>query len=315
MASCISNLPHVIVSTSTKSWLWHQRLSHLNFNTINDLARNDLVIGLLKFKYHKEHLCPSCEQGKSKRAAHPPKPIPNTKKRLHLLHMDLCGPMRIASINGKRVYNRRTKKIIRDNEVLTFESISCNVIWNTAVQETLSFKGMTTDKSDPGLDHTYSTSNNNNTTTTKTKIGFTVESMYDDYIGGLPLAATRTTLAAQAPQDVDELKTQQQHVQEQDNKATTSNLEIVAVMLPMLCRWKSGREELLSCMNHFFKGTIDPTLFIRRFDDYILVVQVYVDAILSFGFQRHLRLSQQKNLKEVKKDLTLSFWGTDNIGL
>ncbi|GJS82054.1 retrovirus-related pol polyprotein from transposon TNT 1-94 [Tanacetum coccineum] len=40
-------------------------------------------------------------QGKSKRASHPPKPVPNSKQRLHLLHMDLCGPMRIASINGK----------------------------------------------------------------------------------------------------------------------------------------------------------------------------------------------------------------------
>nr|GFB85890.1 hypothetical protein [Tanacetum cinerariifolium] len=83
-------------------WLWHQRLSHLNFDTINDLARNDLVLGLPKFKYHKEHLCPSCEQEKSKRASHPPKPVPNSRQRLHLLHMDLCGPMRIASINRKR---------------------------------------------------------------------------------------------------------------------------------------------------------------------------------------------------------------------
>ncbi|GJU62542.1 retrovirus-related pol polyprotein from transposon TNT 1-94 [Tanacetum coccineum] len=89
-------------ATSTKSWLWHQRLSHLNFDTINNLARNDLVTGLPKFKYHKEHLCPSCEQGKSKRASHPLKPVPNSKQRLHLFHMDLCGPMRIASINGKR---------------------------------------------------------------------------------------------------------------------------------------------------------------------------------------------------------------------
>nr|GEU61190.1 hypothetical protein [Tanacetum cinerariifolium] len=89
-------------ASSTKSWLWHQRLSHLNFDTINDLARNDLVAGLPKFKYHKEHLCLSCEQGKSKRASHPPKPVPNLRQRLHLLHMDLCGPMRIASINGKR---------------------------------------------------------------------------------------------------------------------------------------------------------------------------------------------------------------------
>nr|GFC51347.1 retrovirus-related Pol polyprotein from transposon TNT 1-94 [Tanacetum cinerariifolium] len=89
-------------TSSTKSWLWHQRLSHLNFDTINDLAINDLVAGLPKFKYHKEYLCPSCEQGKSKRGSHPPKPVPNLRQRLHLLLMDLCGPMRIASINGKR---------------------------------------------------------------------------------------------------------------------------------------------------------------------------------------------------------------------
>nr|GEV58629.1 hypothetical protein [Tanacetum cinerariifolium] len=68
-------------ASSTKSWLWHQRLSHLDFDTINDLARNDLVSGLPKFKYNKEYLCPSCEQGKSKRASHPPKPVPNSRQR------------------------------------------------------------------------------------------------------------------------------------------------------------------------------------------------------------------------------------------
>nr|GEU76565.1 putative ribonuclease H-like domain-containing protein [Tanacetum cinerariifolium] len=88
-------------ATPTKSWLWHQRLSHLNFDTINDLAKNDIISGLPNFKYSKEHLCPSCEQGKSKKASHPPKPVSNSKQRLHLLHMDLCGPMRVASINGK----------------------------------------------------------------------------------------------------------------------------------------------------------------------------------------------------------------------
>nr|GFA18696.1 retrovirus-related Pol polyprotein from transposon TNT 1-94 [Tanacetum cinerariifolium] len=90
---------------STKSWLWHQRLSHFNFDTINDLVKNDLGAGLPKFKYHKEHLCPSCEQGKSKRASHPPKPVPNSRQRLHLLHMDLCGLIIIASISVER-HNR-----------------------------------------------------------------------------------------------------------------------------------------------------------------------------------------------------------------
>nr|GEV12724.1 retrovirus-related Pol polyprotein from transposon TNT 1-94 [Tanacetum cinerariifolium] len=103
MASASSICPMAHAS-STKSWLWHQHLSHLNFDTINDLVRNDLVLGLPKFKYNKDHLCPSCEQGKSKRASHPLKPVPNSRQRLHLLHIDLCGPMRITSINGKRIH-------------------------------------------------------------------------------------------------------------------------------------------------------------------------------------------------------------------
>nr|GFA55832.1 retrovirus-related Pol polyprotein from transposon TNT 1-94 [Tanacetum cinerariifolium] len=104
--------------TPTKSWLWHQRLSHLNCDTINDLAKNDLVSGLPKFKYAKEHIFPSCKQGKSKRASHPPKPVSNSKQRLHILHMDLCGPMRFASVNEviknflKKIYVRLQAPVI-----------------------------------------------------------------------------------------------------------------------------------------------------------------------------------------------------------
>ncbi|GKE27253.1 retrovirus-related pol polyprotein from transposon TNT 1-94 [Tanacetum coccineum] len=89
-------------ATSTKSWLWHQRLSHLNPGTINHLTKKDLVDGLPKFKYDKDHLCSACEQGKSKKASFPPKLVTSTKSKLELIHMDLCGPMRVASINGNR---------------------------------------------------------------------------------------------------------------------------------------------------------------------------------------------------------------------
>ncbi|GJW06172.1 retrovirus-related pol polyprotein from transposon TNT 1-94 [Tanacetum coccineum] len=89
-------------ATSTKSWLWHRRLSHLNFGTINDLTKHDLVDGLPKFKYGKYHLCSACERGKGKKASHPPKVVPSNHFKLELLHMDLCRPMRVASINEKR---------------------------------------------------------------------------------------------------------------------------------------------------------------------------------------------------------------------
>ncbi|GJW27633.1 integrase, catalytic region, zinc finger, CCHC-type containing protein [Tanacetum coccineum] len=65
-------------ATSTKSWLWHRTLSHLNFGTINHLMKKDLVDGLPKFKYDKDHLCSACEQGKSKKASFPAKLVPNT---------------------------------------------------------------------------------------------------------------------------------------------------------------------------------------------------------------------------------------------
>ncbi|GJR08442.1 retrovirus-related pol polyprotein from transposon TNT 1-94, partial [Tanacetum coccineum] len=89
-------------ATSTKSWLWNRWLSHLNFSTINQLTSYDLVDGLPKFKYHKNHLCSACEQGESKKASLPPKLVPSTESKLELLHIDLCGPMRVASINGKK---------------------------------------------------------------------------------------------------------------------------------------------------------------------------------------------------------------------
>nr|GEY62255.1 hypothetical protein [Tanacetum cinerariifolium] len=50
-------------ASSSQSWLWHQRLSHLNFATINNLVKNNLVQGLPKMTFEKDHLCSTCEQG------------------------------------------------------------------------------------------------------------------------------------------------------------------------------------------------------------------------------------------------------------
>nr|GEY80823.1 hypothetical protein [Tanacetum cinerariifolium] len=84
------------------AWLWHRRLSHLNFDTINLLSTNDIVVGLPNLKFVKDHLFSSCELGKARRKSFHTKTTPSSKRRLQLLHMDLCGPMQVASINGKR---------------------------------------------------------------------------------------------------------------------------------------------------------------------------------------------------------------------
>ncbi|GJS76690.1 putative ribonuclease H-like domain-containing protein [Tanacetum coccineum] len=89
-------------ASKTKSWLWHRRLSHLNFRAINHLARHGLVRGLPKLKFEKDHLCSACALGKSTKKPHKPKSEDTNQEKLYLLHMDLCGPMRVASVNGKK---------------------------------------------------------------------------------------------------------------------------------------------------------------------------------------------------------------------
>nr|GEX54396.1 ribonuclease H-like domain-containing protein [Tanacetum cinerariifolium] len=201
-------------ATSTKSWLWHQHLSYLNFDTINNLAKNDLVTGLPKFKYHKEHLCLSCEQRKSKRASHPPKPVPNSKQRLHFLYMDLCGPMRFASINGKRL-----KRLLLCATLKTVPSFTDDL-----------------------------TKHHTSSLTAKNQISpffmysrlFVIPRMIMKILGNL---VQKVILA----------------------------FSLVILLIPVLTEFTTEGQR-----NHGDNkcGTIDPTLFIRRFDDDLLVSNV-----------------------------------------
>nr|GEZ68253.1 retrovirus-related Pol polyprotein from transposon TNT 1-94 [Tanacetum cinerariifolium] len=89
-------------ASKTKSWLWHRRLSHLNFGAITHLARQGLVRGLSKLKFEKDHLCSACAMGKSTKKTHKPKSKDTKQEKLYPLHMDLCGPMRVESVNRKK---------------------------------------------------------------------------------------------------------------------------------------------------------------------------------------------------------------------
>ncbi|GJS58479.1 retrovirus-related pol polyprotein from transposon TNT 1-94 [Tanacetum coccineum] len=89
-------------ASKNKSWLWHRHLNHLNFGTINDLARKDLVRGLPRLKFEKDHLCSTCQLGKSKKHTHKPKTENTNLEVLNTLHMDLCRQMRVQTINGKK---------------------------------------------------------------------------------------------------------------------------------------------------------------------------------------------------------------------
>nr|GEW94051.1 retrovirus-related Pol polyprotein from transposon TNT 1-94 [Tanacetum cinerariifolium] len=89
-------------ASKTNSWLWHRRLSPLNFGTINHLARHGLVRGIPKIKFEKDNQCSACAMGKSKKKPYKLESEDTNQEKHYLLHMDLCGPMRVASFNGKK---------------------------------------------------------------------------------------------------------------------------------------------------------------------------------------------------------------------
>ncbi|KAI3790995.1 hypothetical protein L2E82_04493 [Cichorium intybus] len=84
------------------SWLWHRRLSHLNFGYINKLIGDDLVRGLPLLKLENETLCAACEKGKLSKSSHKSITESSVSEPLELLHIDLCGPAKIQTIQGKK---------------------------------------------------------------------------------------------------------------------------------------------------------------------------------------------------------------------
>ncbi|GKD54641.1 retrovirus-related pol polyprotein from transposon TNT 1-94 [Tanacetum coccineum] len=84
------------------NWLWHKRLSHLNFKNINKLVKQNKVLGLPLLVYSKDKPCSTCEKGKHHRASFKTKQNFSIRKCLHLIHMDLFGPVSPMSINHEK---------------------------------------------------------------------------------------------------------------------------------------------------------------------------------------------------------------------
>ncbi|GJT14072.1 putative ribonuclease H-like domain-containing protein [Tanacetum coccineum] len=85
-----------------ESTRWHRRMAHVNFKTINKLAKEGLVDGLPLKVFTNEHNCVACNKGKQHKASY--KHISAVRlitETLQLLHMDLFGPTNIRSIDQK----------------------------------------------------------------------------------------------------------------------------------------------------------------------------------------------------------------------
>src|SRR4051812_45106247 len=92
-----------LIALGEDSWLWHRRLAHINFDLLNKVVTKDLVIGLPKMKFSKDHLCDACQNGKQTKFSFKSKNVVSTSRPLELLHMDLFGPSRTKSI-GRNIY-------------------------------------------------------------------------------------------------------------------------------------------------------------------------------------------------------------------
>ncbi|GKB41209.1 retrovirus-related pol polyprotein from transposon TNT 1-94 [Tanacetum coccineum] len=124
-------------ATENLNWHWHKRLAHLNFKTINKLAKQNLVIGLPSLVYSKDKPCSSCEKGKHHRASFKTKQTSSIKKCLHLLHMDLFEPITPRSINHEKytlvIVDEYSRTLIEAARTMLSGSVFSKQYWTEAV--------------------------------------------------------------------------------------------------------------------------------------------------------------------------------------
>nr|GEV09543.1 putative ribonuclease H-like domain-containing protein [Tanacetum cinerariifolium] len=91
-------------ATLDESNLWHRRLAHVNFKTINKLVKGNLVRGSPTKVFENDHSCVACKKGKQHRASCKTKSVSSVDQPLFRLHMDLFGPTFVKSLNKKSYY-------------------------------------------------------------------------------------------------------------------------------------------------------------------------------------------------------------------
>ena len=109
-------------------WLWHKRMGHVSFRLLNKLRSQELVIGLPNIKFEADRVCEECAKGKQVKSFFKPKKTISTSRPLELIHIDLCGPMRVQSRNGSRYvcvivddYSRYTWTLFLSSKDETFD--------------------------------------------------------------------------------------------------------------------------------------------------------------------------------------------------
>ncbi|GKB77774.1 putative ribonuclease H-like domain-containing protein, partial [Tanacetum coccineum] len=88
-------------ATSDEANLWHRRLGHVNFKTLNKLVKGNLVRGLPSKLFKINQTSIACQKGKQHRASCKTKAVSSIYQPLQMLHMDLFGLAFVKSLMKK----------------------------------------------------------------------------------------------------------------------------------------------------------------------------------------------------------------------
>nr|GEV51465.1 ribonuclease H-like domain-containing protein [Tanacetum cinerariifolium] len=137
-------------ATIDESNLWHRRLGHKNFKTMNKLVRGNLVRGLPLKIFENNHTCVACQKEKQHKASYKTKLVRFISQPLQMLHMDLFGPTFVKSLNKKmyclvitddfsrtpqqnRVAKRKNRTLIEAARTMLADSLLPTTFWAEAV--------------------------------------------------------------------------------------------------------------------------------------------------------------------------------------
>ncbi|GJR46870.1 putative ribonuclease H-like domain-containing protein [Tanacetum coccineum] len=130
-----------------ESNLWHRRLGLINFKTMNKLVKGNLVRGLPLKLFENDHTCVACQKGKQHKASCKTKLLSSISQPLQMLHMDLCGPTFVKSLNKKMYCLVVADDFSRPPNLDFMRPFGCLV----TILNTLDFLGKFVGKADEGF--------------------------------------------------------------------------------------------------------------------------------------------------------------------
>ncbi|GJR40167.1 ribonuclease H-like domain-containing protein [Tanacetum coccineum] len=126
-----------INATIDESKLWHRRMGHVNFKTMNKLMKGNLIRGLPSKIFVNDQTCVACQKGKQHKASCKTKLVSSISQPLQMLHMDLFGPTSVRSINHKTyclvVTDDFSRTLIEAARTMLADSLLPTIFWAEAI--------------------------------------------------------------------------------------------------------------------------------------------------------------------------------------